>query len=90
MEISYTWVRLALQAAGLVKKHKRHASHRRRRPRRSLPGMLLHIDGGTHGWVQDERRCDLIPVLDEATSEVYCAQLVEEEWGGRSRSWGSR
>ena len=79
VEISYTWVRLALQAAGLVKKQKRRGAHRKRRPRRSLPGMLLHMDGSTHGWFQDERRHDLITVLDDATSEIYYAQLVEEE-----------
>ena len=48
VEISYTWVRLALQAAGLVKQQKRRGKHRKRRPRRSLPGMMLHIDASTH------------------------------------------
>ncbi len=79
VEISYTWVRLALQAAGLVKKQKRRSQHRKRRPRRSLPGMLLHIDASTHGWFSDERRPDLITVLDDATSEIYYTQLVAEE-----------
>ncbi len=79
IEISYTWVRLALQAAGLAEKRKRRGAHRKRRPRRSLPGMLLHIDGSDHGWFQDERRYDLISVLDDATSEIYYSQLVEEE-----------
>src|SRR3954452_2585443 len=41
---SYTWVKTALQEAGLVTKRKKRGSHRKRRPRRSLPGMLLHID----------------------------------------------
>ena len=79
IQISYTWVRLALQAAGLAKKQKRRGTHRRRRPRRSLPGMLLHIDGSDHAWFQDERRYDLITVLDDATSEIYYTQLVEQE-----------
>jgi transposase len=79
IQLSYTWVRLALQGAGLVKRRKRREPHRRRRPRRSLPGMLLHIDGSQHQWFQDERWYDLIVVLDDATSEIYYAQLVEEE-----------
>jgi transposase len=79
VEISYTWVRLSLQAAGLVKKQKRRGQHRKRRPRRSLPGMLLHIDASTHGWFSDERSPDLITVLDDATSEIYYTQLVAEE-----------
>ena len=53
--------------------------HRKRRPRRPLPGMLLHIDGSRHRWFQDERWYDLIVILDDATSEIYYAQLVEEE-----------
>jgi len=41
--------------------------------------MLLHIDGSRHRWFQDERWYDLIAILDDATSEIYYAQLVEEE-----------
>ena len=55
------------------------AKHRRRRERRPLPGMLLHIDGSKHQWFGDERWYDLIVILDDATSEIYYAQLVEEE-----------
>jgi transposase len=77
--VSYTWVKQALQAAGLVKRKARRAVHRKRRERRPLPGMLLHIDGSDHQWFQDERRHDLIVILDDATSEIYYAQLAEEE-----------
>jgi hypothetical protein len=41
--------------------------------------MMLHIDGSRHHWFQDERWYDLIVILDDATSEIYYAQLVEEE-----------
>ncbi len=77
--VSYSWVKQALQGAGLVKKRSRRGTHRRRRPRRPLPGMLLHIDGSKHRWLQDGRYYDLIVILDDATSEIYYAQLVEEE-----------
>jgi transposase len=79
IELSYTWVQQALQGAGLVKKRGRRGPHRRRRERRPLPGMLVHIDGSKHRWFQDERWYDLLVVLDDATSEIYYAQLVEEE-----------
>lgn len=79
LELSYTWVKTALQEAGLVKKSRRRGVHRRRRERRALPGMLLHIDGSPHRWFQDARYYDLIAVLDDATSGIYYAQLVEEE-----------
>src|SRR6201987_1810785 len=77
--LSYTWVKLALQGAGLVRKRGRRGVHRRRRPRRPLPGMLLHLDGSSHAWLGDGRRYDLLVVLDDASSEIYYAQLVEEE-----------
>jgi transposase len=79
IELSYTWVQLALQGAGLVTKRRKRGPHRRRRPRRPLPGMLLHIDGSKHRWLNDDRWYDLIVILDDATSEIYYAQLVEEE-----------
>ena len=79
IELSYTWVKVALQGAGLVKKGRTRGAHRKRRARRPLPGMLLHLDGSRHQWFQDERWYDLIEVLDDATSETYYAQLVEEE-----------
>jgi len=79
IELSYTWVQLALQGAGLVAKRHKRGPHRRRRPRRPLPGMLLHIDGSKHQWLNDDRWHDLIVILDDATTEIYYAQLVEEE-----------
>jgi transposase len=77
--LSYSWVKQALQGAGLVARRKKRGAHRRRRPRRPLPGMLLHIDGSKHRWFQDDRFYDLLVILDDATSEIYYAQLVEEE-----------
>lgn len=79
IELSYTWVQKALQGAGLVARRKRRGKHRRRRERRPMPGMLLHIDGSKHQWFGDERWHDLIVILDDATGEIYYAQLVEEE-----------
>ena len=55
IRLSYSWVKQALQGAGLVARRKKRGTHRRRRPRRPLPGMLLHIDGSKHRWFQDDR-----------------------------------
>jgi transposase len=79
IELSYTWVKAALQGAGLVSQQRRRGKHRRRRPRRALPGMLLHIDASKHAWFGDGRHYDLITILDDATNEIYYAQLVDEE-----------
>jgi len=79
IELSYSWVKQALQGAGLVARGRKRGVHRKRRPRRPLPGMLLHIDGSRHRWFQDERWYDPIVILDDASSEIYYAQLVGEE-----------
>jgi len=76
IELSYSWVKAALQGAGLVAKRKPRGVHRKRRV---LAGMLLHLDGSQHRWFQDERWYDLLVVLDDATSAIYYAQLVESE-----------
>jgi transposase len=77
--LGYTVTRLALQASGLVRKAPRRGAHRRKRPRRPLPGMLLHQDGSTHAWLAGQSPLDLIVTLDDATSEIYSAFLVAEE-----------
>src|ERR1700674_3623845 len=79
IELSYSWVKGVLQGAGLIARGRKRGKHRQRRPRRPLPGMLLHIDGSQHRWFQDERWYDLLVILDDASSEIYYAQLVEEE-----------
>ena len=78
IDLSYSWVKKALQTAGLVPVSKRRGAHRRRRERRPLPGMLLHLDASRHAWVPGLGQ-DLVSVSDDATNEVYYAQLVEEE-----------
>lgn len=79
IDLSYTWVKTALQTAGLVERSKKRGKHRKKRPRRPLRGMMLHADGSTHAWLGGPERHDLIAMLDDATSEVYHAQLVEQE-----------
>src|SRR5450755_2691071 len=79
IRLSYTWVKHALQMAGLVNKSRKRGVHRRRRPRRPLRGMLLHLEGSSHARFQDDRRYDLLVILDDATSEICYAQLVEEQ-----------
>ena len=80
IELSYTWVKTALQAAGLVQRYRKRGAHRKRRARRPLPGMMLHVDGSKHRWIPGlDSHWDLIVVFDDATSRVYYAQLVEEE-----------
>jgi hypothetical protein len=78
--LSYTWVKTALQNAGLVKRYAKRGPHRKKRPRRPLTGMMLHVDGSRHRWISGlDQYQDLIVIFDDATSEVYDVKLVEEE-----------
>jgi len=79
-KLCYTVTRLSLQAAGLVAKAKRRGTHRKKRVRRPLPGMLLFQDGSTHRWLAAlGRDLDLVVTLDDATGQICSALLVEQE-----------
>lgn len=79
-ELSYSWTKLRLQAAGLIEKAPRRSAHRKKRPRRPLRGMMLHQDGSSHRWLTAlDAQLDLIVTLDDASSEIYSAFLVDEE-----------
>ena len=75
----YTWVKTQLHAAGLVERAKRRGAHRRKRPRKPCEGMMLHQDGSRAEWLAGSPPLDLIVTMDDATSTVYSAFLVEEE-----------
>jgi transposase len=75
----YTWTKAFLQSKGLLVRAKTRGAHRRKRPRRPLPGMMLHQDGSRHTWLAGLDAMDLIVTLDDATSEIYSAFLVPEE-----------
>ncbi len=75
----YTWTKTQLHTAGLVERAKRRGVHRRKRPRKPCEGMMLHQDGSRYAWLADEPELDLVVTMDDATSTVYSAFLVEEE-----------
>jgi len=78
--LGYTTTRLSLQSAGLVKPATARGKHRKKRPRRPLPGMLLFQDGSPHRWIGAlGHDLDLIVTLDDATSHITSAFLVEQE-----------
>lgn len=79
-KLGYTVTRLALQGAGLAVKAKRRGTHRKKRERRPLPGMLLFQDGSTHRWIAGlDHDLDLVVTLDDATGAIYSAILLAEE-----------
>ena len=79
IEPSYSWVKKSLDESGLLARQRRRGTWCKRRPRRPVKGMLLHLDGSKHGWLPGKGQQDLIVVFDDATSEVYYARLVGEK-----------
>jgi transposase len=77
--ISYTWAKLALQAAGLAEKSPARGKYRRRRERRPLRGTMLHLDGSTHAWLAEQPMWDLIVLQDDADSWIHYARFVPQE-----------
>jgi transposase len=75
----YTWVKTQLHTAGLVERAKRRGAHRRKRERKPCAGMMLHQDGSRAAWLAGQLMLDLIVTMDDATSTIYSAFLVEEE-----------
>jgi len=81
VQLSYSFVRLALQEAGLVRKGRARGRHRRRRAPRPCFGELLHLDGSDHVWLtlRPDERQTLIAVIDDATKRLLYAQLWPSE-----------
>lgn len=79
--LSYSYVKQALQQAGLLGKRRPRGRHRRRREPRACYGELLHLDGSRHGWLalDAEWRGTLITVVDDATKTLLYAQLWTQE-----------
>src|SRR4051812_21418322 len=75
----YTWTKSVLQLRGLVSKAPKRSAHRKKRARRPLPGLLLFQDGSKHAWLPQGPELDLVVTLDDATSAMLSAVLVEEE-----------
>lgn len=76
---SYTWVKTQLHTAGLVDRNTRRGVHRRKRPRKPCEGMMLHQDASRFAWLENGPELDLVVTMDDATSKIYSAFLVEEE-----------
>lgn len=78
--LGYTVTKLWLHRSGLVRPAAKRSAHRKKRPRRPMVGLMLHQDASTHVWLT-EGGCkhDLVVTMDDATSALYSAFLVDEE-----------
>ena len=78
--LGYTVTKLHLHRAGLVQAATKRSAHRKKRPRRPMVGMMLHQDASTHAWLAgDAGKHDLVVTMEDATSAIYSAFLVDEE-----------
>ena len=78
--LGYTVTKLHLHRAGLVQAAKKRSAHRKKRPRRPMVGMMLHQDASKHAWLPgDAGNYDLVVTMEDATSVIYSAFLVDEE-----------
>ena len=75
----YTWTKTQLHAAGLLERAPHRGKHRRKRERKPCEGMMLHQDGSRHVWIAGLPALDLIVTMDDATSTIYSAFLIDEE-----------
>jgi hypothetical protein len=66
--LDHETLRRWLLAAGLVRKRRKHAKHRRARPRKAHFGELVQLDGSPHDWFEGRgpSAC-LAQMIDDAT-----------------------
>jgi len=79
VDLSYTTTRNLLQVRGLVERAPGRGKYRRRRERRPMRGMLIHLDASTHTWIKGLPQQDLVVALDDADGRILFARFVEQE-----------
>src|SRR5262249_44256571 len=79
VQVSYNWLRLMLQEAGVVEREPARGQYRRRRERRPMVGMLVHLDASTHEWIAGLPMQDLVVALDDADGRILYARCFAQE-----------
>src|SRR5262249_58356939 len=79
MKVSYNWLRLMLQEAGIVEKEPARGKYRRKRERRPMVGMLVHLDASSHQWIPGLPSQDLVVALDDADGRILHARFFPQE-----------
>jgi transposase len=83
VEVSYSWTLRLLEEAGIVERCAARGKYRRRRERRPMTGMLIHLDASTHRWLAGLEMQDLVVALDDADGRILFARFYPQE-GTRS------
>src|SRR5262249_62039292 len=83
VKVSYNWLRLMLQEAGVVQKEPARGKYRRQRERRPMVGMLVHLDASTHEWIAGLPMQDLVIALDDADGRILYGRFFAQEGSPR-------
>jgi len=79
VKVSYNWMRLMLQAAEVVEREPGRGRYRRKRERRPMVGMMVHLDASTHEWIAGVPRQDLVVALDDADGRLLYVRFFPQE-----------
>jgi len=79
LKLSYQWTLHVLEAAGIVEKEAGRGRYRRRRERRPMTGMLMHLDGSTHPWIPCVDMQELVVALDDADGRILYGRFFPQE-----------
>lgn len=79
IRLSYTMARNVLHLRGVVEPEAARGKYRRRRERRPMRGMLVHLDASTHSWIPGLPMRDLVIALDDADGRALYGRFVEQE-----------
>lgn len=72
IQINPETLRRWLKEAGVWKRKRKRAAHRRKRERKHCFGEMIQIDGSIHKWYEDEREVCLMEFIDDATGKTLC------------------
>ena len=89
IRMCYTMTRNILQIRGLVEKAPSRGRYHRRRERRPMRGMMVHLDASKHPWIPGLPDWDLMVGMDDADGRILFARFFPEE-GVVSSLWALR
>jgi hypothetical protein len=79
LRISYSWALKVLQMRGLAEHAVGRGKYRRKRERRPMVGMMIHLDASTHAWLPGLPMWDLVVALDDADGRILFAWFFPQE-----------
>lgn len=80
IKVSKETLRKAMIQEGIWISKKKKRSHRQRRARRPMRGIMVQLDGSPHAWFEERgSKCTLLVFIDDATSELLWLEFATSE-----------